>query len=180
MQSAVCKCHTLHSMPVKMAAAAASKAIWKLSLLTAEIWQETSLDIQKARRRGSTWCKTAQNVPSHRPPLLVLCCSRCNNTCSSPDIERGDLEQAWKKAPLFLAIIFSYFCVFLTEQWNHDVTASSKTGILPNCLKYVIYTHKTCPLYFAESGKSKSKCMRAIITRWETAKTFRHSRVHDK
>ena len=21
---------------------------------------------------GSTWCKTAQNVPSHRPPLLVL------------------------------------------------------------------------------------------------------------
>ena len=51
-----------------------------------------------------------------------------------PDIERGDLEQALKKAPLFLAIIFSYFCVFLAEQWNHDVTASSKTGILPNCL----------------------------------------------
>ena len=21
---------------------------------------------------GSTWCKTAQNVPGHRPPLLVL------------------------------------------------------------------------------------------------------------
>ena len=38
-----------------------------------------------------------------------------------PDIERGDLEQALKKAPLFLAIIFSYFCVFLAEQWNHDV-----------------------------------------------------------
>ena len=51
-----------------------------------------------------------------------------------PDIERGDLEQALKKAPLFLAIIFSYFCVFLAEQWNHDVTASSKTGILPNWL----------------------------------------------
>ena len=50
-----------------------------------------------------------------------------------PDIERGDLEQALKKAPLFLAIIFSYFCVFLAEQWNHDVIASSKTGILPNC-----------------------------------------------
>ena len=40
----------LHSMPVKMAAEA-SKAIWKLSLLTAEMWQETSLDVQKARRR---------------------------------------------------------------------------------------------------------------------------------
>ena len=51
-----------------------------------------------------------------------------------PVIEQGDLEQALKKAPLFLAIIFSYFCVFLAEQWNHDVTASSKTGILPNCL----------------------------------------------
>ena len=50
-----------------------------------------------------------------------------------PDIERGDLEQALKKAPLFLAIIFSHFCVFLAEQWNHDVTASSKTGILLNC-----------------------------------------------
>ena len=49
-----------------------------------------------------------------------------------PDIERGDLEQALKKASLFLAIIFSYFCVFLAEQWNHDVIASSKTGILPN------------------------------------------------
>ena len=58
------------------------------------------------------------------------------STASSevPDIERGDLEQALKKAPLFLAIIFSYFCVFLAEQWDHDVTASSKTGILPNCL----------------------------------------------
>ena len=50
-----------------------------------------------------------------------------------PDIERGEVEQALKKAPLFLAIIFSYFCVFLAEQWNHDVIASSKTGILPNC-----------------------------------------------
>ena len=37
-----------------------------------------------------------------------------------PDIERGDLEQALKKAPLFLAIIFSNFCVFLTEQWSHE------------------------------------------------------------
>ena len=55
-----------------------------------------------------------------------------------PDIERGDLEQALKKAPLFLAIIFSYFCVFLVEQWNHDVTAPSKTGILPNCLLNVV------------------------------------------
>ena len=51
-----------------------------------------------------------------------------------PDIERGDLEQALKKAPLFLAIIFSYFCVFLAEQWNHDVTASFKAGILRNCI----------------------------------------------
>ena len=50
-----------------------------------------------------------------------------------PNIERRDLEQALKKAPLFLAFIFSYFWVFLAEQWNHDVTASSKTGILPNC-----------------------------------------------
>ena len=23
-------------------------------------------------QRGSTWCKTAQNVPGHRPPLSVL------------------------------------------------------------------------------------------------------------
>ena len=44
-----------------------------------------------------------------------------------------DLEQALKKAPLFLAIIFSHFYVFLAEQWNHDVIASSKTGVLPNC-----------------------------------------------
>ena len=81
----------LHSMPVKMAAAAAaSKAVGKLSLLSTEMWQEV------------------------------------------PDIEQGDLEQALKKAPLFLAIIFSYFCVFLAEQWNHDVIASSKTGRLPN------------------------------------------------
>ena len=37
------------------------------------------------------------------------------STASSevPDIERVDLEQALKKAPLFLAIIF---CVFLAEQ----------------------------------------------------------------
>ena len=51
-----------------------------------------------------------------------------------PDIERGDLEQSLKKAPLFLAIIFSHFCVFLAEQLNHDVTAPSKTDILPNRL----------------------------------------------
>ena len=56
-----------------------------------------------------------------------------------PDIERGDLEQALKKAPLLLAIIFSYFCVFLAEQWNHDVIASSKTGILPNCLLSITF-----------------------------------------
>ena len=56
-----------------------------------------------------------------------------------PDIERGDLEQALKKAPLLLAIIFSYFCVFLAEQWNHDVIASSKTGILPNCAMMLNY-----------------------------------------
>ena len=62
-----------------------------------------------------------------------------------PDIERGELEQALKKAPLFLAIIFSYFCVFLAEQWNHDVIASSKTGILPNWLEAVSYTHLTLP-----------------------------------
>ena len=51
-----------------------------------------------------------------------------------PDIERGDLEQALKKAPLFLAIIFSYFCVFLAEQWNHDVTASSKNWHTPELI----------------------------------------------
>ena len=39
----------LHLMPVKMAAAS-SKAVSKLSLLTAEMGQETSLDIQKAKR----------------------------------------------------------------------------------------------------------------------------------
>ena len=55
-----------------------------------------------------------------------------------PDIEPGDLEQALKKAPLLLAIIFSYFCVFLAEQWNHYVTASSKTGILPNWLNHLL------------------------------------------
>ena len=61
------------------------------------------------------------------------------STASSevPDIERVDLEQALKKAPLFLAIIFSHFCVFLAEQWNHDVIASSKTGILPNCSRAI-------------------------------------------
>ena len=40
----------LHLKPVKMAAAS-SKAVSKLSLLTAEMGQETSLDIQKAKRR---------------------------------------------------------------------------------------------------------------------------------
>ena len=60
-----------------------------------------------------------------------------------PDIERGDLEQALKKAPLFLEMIFSHFCVFLAEQWNHDVSASSKTGILPN---YLYYLHLFPPL----------------------------------
>ena len=64
-----------------------------------------------------------------------------------PDIERGDLEQALKKAPLFLAmflaIIFSYFCVFSAEQWNHEVIASSKTNTVTNrvqidYLKYVL------------------------------------------
>ena len=25
-----------------------------------------------AKNTGSTWCKTAQNVPGHRPPLLAL------------------------------------------------------------------------------------------------------------
>ena len=48
-----------------------------------------------------------------------------------PDIERGDLEQALKKAPLFLAIIFSYFCVFLAEQWNHDVILLPKLAYPP-------------------------------------------------
>ena len=42
---------------------------------------------------GSTWCKTAQNVPGHRPPLLVLywlCSSRRNNTCSSCSTTHAD------------------------------------------------------------------------------------------
>ena len=63
-----------------------------------------------------------------------------------PDIERGEVEQALKKAPLFLAIIFSYFCVFLAEQWNHDVIASSKTGILPNCLSQNLAKHVERPI----------------------------------
>ena len=98
----------LHSMPVKMAAAAAaaSKAVGKLSLLTTEMWQETPL----------TFKKQGESFFIGNPSSEV------------PDIERGDLEQALKKAPLFLAMIFSYFCVFLAEQWNHDVSASSKTG----------------------------------------------------
>ena len=37
-----------------------------------------------------------------------------------------------------------------------------------------------CPLYFAESRKSTSTCMRAIIMQWETAKTFCYTCVHDK
>ena len=48
-----------------------------------------------------------------------------------------DLEQALKKAPLFLAIIFSHFCLFLAELWNQDVIASSKTGILSNCSREI-------------------------------------------
>ena len=55
-----------------------------------------------------------------------------------PDIEPGDLEQALKKAPCFLRLFFPHFCVFLAEQWNHDVTASSKTGILPNCVLNIV------------------------------------------
>ena len=51
-----------------------------------------------------------------------------------PDIKRGDLEQALKKAPLFLAIIFSYFCVFLAEQWNHDVIAFFQNWHTPELL----------------------------------------------
>ena len=96
----------LHSMPVKMAAAA-SKAICKLP--------------KCGRKLPLTFKKQGEG-------FFI-------STASSevPDIERGDLEQDLKKAPLFLAIIFSHFCVFLAEQWNHDVTASSKTGILPNC-----------------------------------------------
>ena len=74
------------------------------------MWQEISLDFQK--QGEGFFIGTARSEVS--------------------DIERGDLEQALKNAPLFLAIIFSYFCVFLAEQWNYDVTASSKTGILPN------------------------------------------------
>ena len=73
-------------------------------------------------------------TPSHLPPNK--CCFFISTASSEvPDIERVDLEQALKKAPLFLAIIFSHFCVFLAEQWNHDVIASSKTGILPNWLE---------------------------------------------
>ena len=53
-----------------------------------------------------------------------------------PGIERGDQEKVLKK-PVFLAIIFSEIRVRLAEQWNHDVTASSKTGILPNCFMHV-------------------------------------------
>ena len=79
----------LNSMPVKMAAAA-SKAIWKLSLLTTEMWQETSLDIQK---QGEGFFIGTANS-------------------EVPDIQRGDLEQTLKKAPLFLAIIFSIFACF--------------------------------------------------------------------
>ena len=95
----------LHSMPVKMAAAA-SKAVWKLSLLTTEMWQKLPLTFKK---QGEDFFM---------------------GTASSklPDIERGELEQPLKTAPLFLAIIFSHFCVFLAER-NHDVTASSRTGI---------------------------------------------------
>ena len=73
-------------------------------------------------------------TPSHLPPNK--CCFFISTASSEvPDIERVDLEQALKKAPLFLAIIFSHFCVFLAEQWNHDVIASSKTVILPNWLE---------------------------------------------
>ena len=60
---------------------------------------ETALDIQKKQGKGFFISTASSEVP---------------------DIERVDLEQALKKAPLVLAIIFSHFCVI----------ASSKTGIV--------------------------------------------------
>ena len=41
----------------------------------------------------------------------------------------------FEKSSLVFGDYFSHFCVFLAEQWNHDVIASSKTGILPNWLE---------------------------------------------
>ena len=35
---------------------------WSLKISFDRIWKNS----------GSTWCKTAQNVPGHRPPLLAL------------------------------------------------------------------------------------------------------------
>ena len=35
---------------------------------------------QNTSRRGSTWCKTAQNVPGHRP--YCQCCSSTCGTCT--------------------------------------------------------------------------------------------------
>ena len=83
-----------------------------------------------------------------------------SGTASSevPDIERGELEQALKKAPLFLAIIFSYFCVFLAEQWNHDVIASSKTGILPNCIPYIV----VCLLLFYKINAATARLLTSV------------------
>ena len=89
----------LHSIPVKMAAAA-SKAIWKLSLLTTEMWQETSLDIQKARRR--------------------LLCRHCY--FGSPGYWTRGPGKGFEKSSMFLAIIFSPFLRIFTrtmESWRH-------------------------------------------------------------
>ena len=73
------------------------------------MWHETALDIQKARKR----------LLDH---VLI----------STSRIKDRTRETAEIEPTLFLAIIFSHFCVFFAEQWNHDVIASSKTGILPN------------------------------------------------
>ena len=55
-----------------------------------------------------------------------------------PDIERVDLEQALKKAPLFVAIIFSHFYVFLAEQWNHDVIAFFQNWHTPELITEIV------------------------------------------
>ena len=47
-------------------------------------------------------------------------------------LNEGTWNRLSKTLHCFLRLFFSYFCVVLAEQWNHDVTASSKTGRLPN------------------------------------------------
>ena len=54
-----------------------------------------------------------------------------NEALKYSDIERWNLESSFFESLYFLALIF---CDFRAKQKNRDVIASSKTGVLPDCL----------------------------------------------